>query len=77
MRRPPTYSLRPTSLPSETFLSTCALAPGGEAAAEWGRSIMAAGFTEVLSALCAILQRHAGKLRVSENSATRFCLEGG
>jgi len=77
MRRPPTYSLRPTSLPSETFLSTCAVAPGGKAATEWGRSFMAAGFTEVFSALCTILQRPAGKLRVSENSPTRFCLEGG
>jgi hypothetical protein len=34
-------------------------------------------FTEVFSALRAILQRHAGNLAVSENSPARFCLEGG
>jgi hypothetical protein len=34
-------------------------------------------FAEVFSALRAILQRHAGKLVVSEDSPTRYCLEGG
>jgi|KBSMisStandDraft_5_1062788.scaffolds.fasta_scaffold114240_4 hypothetical protein len=34
-------------------------------------------FTETFSALRAILQRRTGKLVVSEDGATRFCLEGG
>ena len=34
-------------------------------------------FPETFSALRAILQRHAGNLVVSENTPTRFCLEGG
>ena len=34
-------------------------------------------FAEVFSALRAILERNAGKLTVSESSATRYCLEGG
>ena len=38
---------------------------------------MADVFTEVFSALRAILLRHAGRLVVSEDSPTRFCLEGG
>jgi len=38
---------------------------------------MADSFTDVFSALRAILQRHTGKLVVSENSPTRYCLEGG
>ena len=33
--------------------------------------------TETFSALRSILQRRAGKLAVSEDGATRFCLEGG
>ncbi len=42
-----------------------------------GRTDMADAFTKIFFALRAILQRHAGKLVVSENSPTRFCLEGG
>jgi hypothetical protein len=38
---------------------------------------MADAFTGIFSALRTILQRHAGGLVVSENSPTRFCLEGG
>lgn len=38
---------------------------------------MSNSFTDVFCALRAILQRHAGKLAVSENTQTRFCLEGG
>lgn len=38
---------------------------------------MADTFTEIFSALRAILQRHVGKLAVSENTPTRYCLEGG
>ena len=38
---------------------------------------MADTFTEIFSALRAILQRHAGELVVSENTPTRYCLEGG
>ena len=38
---------------------------------------MTNNFTATFSALRAILQRHRGKLVVSENSPTRFCLEGG
>jgi hypothetical protein len=34
-------------------------------------------FTDVFTALRAILQRQAGKLVVSEDSATHYCLEGG
>ena len=34
-------------------------------------------FADVFSALQAILQRHMGKLVVSENSPTRYSLEGG
>jgi hypothetical protein len=34
-------------------------------------------FADVFSVLRAILQRHTGKLVVSENSPTRYCLEGG
>ena len=38
---------------------------------------MADSFIDVFSALRGILQRHAGKLVVSEDSPTRYCLEGG
>ena len=38
---------------------------------------MADTFENVFSALRSILQRYPGKLTVSENSPTRFCLEGG
>ena len=38
---------------------------------------MAGNFDEVFSALRAILQRHPNKLTVSDDSPTRFCLEGG
>ena len=38
---------------------------------------MADAFTEIFSALRSILQRHAGKLVISEDSPNRFCLEGG
>lgn len=38
---------------------------------------MADSLTEVFSALRGILQRHTGKLVVSENSPSRYCLEGG
>ena len=34
-------------------------------------------FTETFSALRAILERRTGKLVVSEDGPTRFCLEGG
>jgi len=38
---------------------------------------MADSFADVFSALRAILKRNAGQLTVSEDSATRFCLQGG
>jgi hypothetical protein len=38
---------------------------------------MTDSFAEVFSALRAILERNAGKLVVSENSAARYCLQGG
>jgi hypothetical protein len=38
---------------------------------------MADSFAAVFSALRAILKRNAGKLTVSEDSATRYCLQGG
>ncbi len=38
---------------------------------------MASSFTGVFSALRGILRRHTGKLTVSEDSPTRYCLEGG
>lgn len=38
---------------------------------------MADSFADIFSALRAILERHAGNLAVSENSVTRYCLEGG
>ncbi len=38
---------------------------------------MADSFTDIFSALRAILKRHAGRLVVSEDSPTRYCLEGG
>ncbi len=38
---------------------------------------MADSFTEIFSALRAILERNSGKLVVSEDSPTRYCLEGG
>src|SRR5262245_28058112 len=41
------------------------------------REIQTDAFPEAFSALRALLQRHAGKLVVSENGPTRFCLEGG
>lgn len=41
------------------------------------RNDMSPEFKNVFSALRAILVRHAGKLRVTEDSATRYCLEGG
>ena len=34
-------------------------------------------FAEIYSELRAILSRHAGKLHVSEDTPTRYCLEGG
>lgn len=34
-------------------------------------------FQDVFTALREILKRHAGKLDVTENTASRFCLEGG
>ena len=34
-------------------------------------------FKDVFTALRAILQRHTGKLVVTEDTPTRFCLEGG
>ena len=34
-------------------------------------------FPEIFSALRAILEKHQGNLVVSENSPTRYCLEGG
>jgi hypothetical protein len=34
-------------------------------------------FATVFLSLRAILERNAGKLTVSENSSTRYCLEGG
>jgi hypothetical protein len=39
--------------------------------------LMTDSFADVFSALRAILKRNAGKLVVSEDSATRFCLQGG
>ena len=36
-----------------------------------------AEFNAVFQALRGILQRHVGKLSVSEDSSTRYCLEGG
>ncbi len=38
---------------------------------------MADSFNRIFSELRAILERHAGKLVVSENSPARYCLEGG
>ncbi len=38
---------------------------------------MADALPGVFSALLAILQRHTGKLVVSENGPSRYCLEGG
>src|SRR5262245_35772197 len=38
---------------------------------------MADTFAEVFSALRALLLRHASKLVVSEDSRTRFCVDGG
>ena len=38
---------------------------------------MADAFTEIFSALRAVLKRHTGKLVVSENSPDRYCVEGG
>ena len=38
---------------------------------------MTDSFTEIFSRLRAILERHVGKLVVSQNSPTRYCLEGG
>ena len=38
---------------------------------------MADSFPEIFSALRAILERHPGKLTVSENSPTRYRLQGG
>jgi hypothetical protein len=38
---------------------------------------MADSFADVFSALRAMLERNAGKLVVSEDSATRYCLQGG
>lgn len=38
---------------------------------------MTDSFADIFSALRAILQRQAGKLTVSETSASRYCLEGG
>ena len=38
---------------------------------------MADCFTEIFSRLRSILEPHATKLVVSENSSSRFCLEGG
>src|SRR5262245_56597935 len=38
---------------------------------------MADSLTEIYSGLRSILHRHSGKLVVSENSPTRYCLEGG
>ena len=38
---------------------------------------MAEAFADVFSALRAILARNAGKLVVTDNSRTRYCLEGG
>ena len=43
----------------------------------FGHVDMTDSFTEVFSALRAILERHIGKLVVTENSPTRYCLEGG
>src|SRR6185503_11398972 len=40
-------------------------------------TLMADSLTEIFTALRSILRRHAGKLVVSEDSPTRFCLEGG
>ena len=38
---------------------------------------MTSHFPEVFAALREILRSHAGRLVVTEDSATRFCLEGG
>ena len=38
---------------------------------------MADSFPKVFAALRAILEKHPGKLVVSDNSPTRYCLEGG
>jgi hypothetical protein len=38
---------------------------------------MSGPFADVFSALRAILERQTGKLIVSQNSPTRYCLEGG
>jgi hypothetical protein len=42
-----------------------------------GTGDMADSFNQVFSALRAILQQHTGKLLVSEDSPTCYCLEGG
>jgi hypothetical protein len=44
---------------------------------ESGPKLRNPGFTAVFQALRGILQRHVGKLSVSEDSSTRYCLEGG
>ncbi len=38
---------------------------------------MSDGFPEIFSALRAILERNAGRLTFSEDSPTRYCLQGG
>jgi hypothetical protein len=38
---------------------------------------MADSFPEIFSALRGILERHTGKMVVSENGPIRYCLEGG
>ena len=38
---------------------------------------MGDSFTEVFAGLRAILERRSGKLMVSDNTPTRYCLEGG
>ena len=42
-----------------------------------GPHAMADSFAQIFSGLRAILERHAGDLVVSEDSATHYCLEGG
>ena len=37
----------------------------------------ASEFSSVFDALREILQRHVGRLTISEDSSTRFCLQGG
>lgn len=51
------------------------MSPKKSAARDRGSSLRS--FTPIFNALKAILQRHAGKLVVSEDSPTRFCLQGG